>query len=178
MANKYKRKSEPLNRWVALVMALISIFMGTVFSSTLLLNQPITKQEATKLTCIYEDFKGGKRLLYDQDAELILIFKDGSRQYIDVCCVTDEVYQKVKRIAPGTEIQSLINPNNDCVVELIVNDDVLLDFDYTQKQLERNGVGFFVLGLVMYGCAIFFIVQTVLDFRKKIRRTKAKKTNK
>ena len=55
MAKRYK-KSEPLNRWVALVMALISIFMGTMFSSTMYLNQPIDREEATELTCTYKEF--------------------------------------------------------------------------------------------------------------------------
>ncbi len=62
MANKYRRKSEPLNRWVALVMALISIFMGTIFSSTLFFNKPIDREDATELTYTYKEFTGYKKL--------------------------------------------------------------------------------------------------------------------
>lgn len=176
MANKYKRKSEPMNRWIALVMALISIFMGTMFSSTLYFNQPIDREDATQLNCTYKE-----SIVHTQRGsirEIKLLFHDGSAQYIDGSCSKYELSEKLKIIPSGTKFKMLVNPNNDYIVELIVNDDVLLNFDYAQKQLERDGVGFFVLGLVMYGCAIFFIVQAVLDFRKKIRRTKAKKTNK
>ena len=176
MANKYKRKSEPMNRWIALVMALISIFMGMVFSSTLYLNQPIDREDATQLNCTYKE-----SIVHTQRGsirEIKLLFHDGSAQYIDGSCSKYELSEKLKIIPSGTKFKMLVNPNNDYIVELIVNDDVLLNFDYAQKQLERDGVGFFVLGLVMYGCAIFFIVQAVLDFRNKIKRTKAKKTNK
>ena len=177
MANKYKRKSEPMNRWIALVMALISIFMGTAFSSTLYFNQPIDREDATELTCTYKDFTG-----YDRSrggfTPIKLIFSDGSAQHIDPSCVNEKIFETIKGITPGTKFKMLVDPKNDHVLELVVNDEVIFDFEYAQEELERDGVGFFYLGLVMYGCAILFIVQAVLDFRKKIRRTKAKKTNK
>ena len=174
MANKYKKKSEPLNRWVSLVMALISIFMGTVFSCTLILNQPIDREEATELTYTYKDFTGHEKGK-GGFTEIKLIFSDGSAQYIDASCVTDEIFKAIEETAPGTEFNMLVNPKNDYVVELIADDVVLLEFDKTQKELERDGVGFFYLSIAMYGFAIFCIVQAILDFRKKIKRVKAKK---
>lgn len=177
MANKYKRKSEPLNRWVALVMALISIFMGTVFSSTLLTNRPISKEEATQLTCTYKEFTGHKKLK-GGFTEIKLLSYDSSAQYINSSCVTDEIYKAIEETAPGTKINMLVNPNNDYIVELVVNDVVILDFETAQKDLERDGAGFFILGIVMYIFAIVFIVQAVLDFRKKIKRSLAKKNTK
>ena len=177
MAKKYKRKSEPLNRWVALVMALISIFIGTVFSSTLFFNQPIDREEATELTYTYKDFTGHEKGK-GGFTEIKLIFSDGSAQYIDGCCVKDELVEKLEKTTAGTKIKMLVNPKNDYVVELVADDVVLLEFDYAQKQLERNGVGFFYLGIVMYVFAIIFIIQAVLDFKKKIKRAKTKKINK
>lgn len=177
MANKYKKKSEPLNRWVALVMALISIFMGTVFLPELYSNQPIDREEATELTCTYKDFTGHEKAK-GGFTEIKLIFSDGSEQYIDASCVTDEIFKDIKETAHGTEFNMLVNPNNDYIVELVVNDEVILDFDTAQKALEIDGVGFFYLGIAMYGFAIFFIIQAILDFRKKIKRAKAKKFNK
>lgn len=176
MANKYKRKSEPLNRWVALVMALISIFMGTVFSSTLFFNQPIAKEDATELTYTYTEFivhtkRGGF-------TNLKLLFNDGSAQYIHACCVNDKLVQKLEQILIGTEFKMLVNPQNNNVVELIANDVALLDFDYAQKELEIYGVEFFILGIVMYVFAIIFIIQAILDFKRKIKRAKRKKSNK
>ncbi|MBE6796593.1 MAG: hypothetical protein E7533_08455 [Ruminococcaceae bacterium] len=177
MANKYKRKPEPLNRWVALVMALISIFMGTVFSSTLLPNQSISKEEATRLTCTYKEFTGHKKLK-GGFTEIKLLFYDSSAQYIDSSCITDEIFKTIEETAPGTKFNMLVNPNNDYIVELVVNDVVILDFKTAQKSLEIDGVGFFIFGIVMYVFAIFFIAQAVLDFRKKIKRTKFKKSQK
>ena len=175
MANKYKRKSEPLNRWVALVMALISIFIGTVFSSTLFSNQPIAREDATELTCIYKEFI--VRTRRSSLAEIKLLFYDASAQYIDGCCVKDELVETLEKTPIGTEFQMLVNPKNNYILELIANDAVLLDFDYSQKELERDGVGFFYLGIVMYVFAIIFIIQAILDFRKKIKRTKLQKAN-
>lgn len=176
MAKRYK-KSEPLNRWIALTMAIISIFMGTVFSSEMYLNQPIDREEAIELTCIFEDFKGGTRHLKGGYKEIALIFKDGSKQYIDSCCLSYELCEEIENITFGTEIKLLINPNNNYVIELIANDEILLDFDTTQKHLKNEGLGFFILGLVMYIFAIIFIAQAILDFKKKIKRSKLRKKN-
>lgn len=176
MAKRYK-KTEPLNRWVALVMALISIFMGTVFSSTLLPNRPISKEEATQLTCTYKEFTGHKKLK-GGFTEIKLLSYDGSAQYINSSCVTDEIFKAIEETAPGTKFNMLVNPNNDYIVELVVNDVVILDFATAQKAIEINSVGFFILGIVMYIFAIFFIVQAILDFRKKIKRMKFKKSQK
>ncbi len=175
MANKYKRKSEPLNRWVALVMALISIFMGTVFSSIIYLNQPIDREEATKLNCVFVDFGGGHKKLKGGTTDITLRFNDDSFQSIKNYCISDELIEKLKTTPSGTEFEMLINPKNNYVIELIANDEVLLDFDYAQKELEQESVGFFYLGIVMYVFSIIFIIQAILDFRKKIKRIKAKK---
>ena len=137
MANKYKRKSEPLNRWVALVMALISIFMGTVFSSTLYLNQPIDREEATELTCNYKEII--VHTSRNRIAEIKLLFFDDSAKYIDGCCVKDELVEKLEKTPIGTEFQMLVNPKNNYIVELIADDVVILGFDYAQKKLERDG---------------------------------------
>ena len=174
MAKRYK-KSEPLNRWVALVMALISIFMGTMFSSTLYLNQPIDREDATELTCTYKEFI--VRTQRGSIREIKLLFYDGSAQYIDGSCVKDELEEKLEKTPIGTSFKMLVNPKNDYVVELVADGIVLLDFDYAQKELERDGVGFFYLGFVMYIFAILFIIQAILDFKKKIKRAKLKKAN-
>lgn len=173
MTKRY-RKSEPLNRWVALVLALIGIFMGTIFSSTLFLNLPIAIEDAIELNYTYKEFivsTGAKGSI----AEIKLLFFDGSEQYIDGSCVKNELVEKLEKTPSGTKIKMLVNPKNDYIVELIANEEILLDFDYAQKELERDGVRFFYLGITMYGFAIFFIVQAVLDFRNKIKRAKAKK---
>ena len=165
-----------MNRWVALVMALISIYMGTMFSSTLYLNQPIDREDATQLNCTYKE-----SIVHTQRGsirEIKLLFHDGSAQYIDGSCANDELVEALEKVPVETTLKMLINPNNDYVVELISNDETLLDFDYAQKELERDGIGFFYLGIVMYGFAIFFIIQAILDFRKKIKQAKLKKISK
>lgn len=163
-----------MNRWVALVMALISLFMGTVFSSTLYLNQPIDREDATELTCSYKEFIVHTRR--SSIAEIKLLFYDGSAQYINGYCAKDEIVEKLEETPIGTKFKMLVNPKNDYVVELVINDVIILDFETAQKDLERNGVGFFILGIVMYIFAIIFIVQAVLDLRKKTKRMKFKKS--
>lgn len=168
MTKRY-RKSEPLNRWVSLVLALIGIFMGTIFSSTLFLNLPIAIEDAIELNYTYKEFivsTGAKGSI----AEIKLLFFDGSEQYIDGSCVKDEMVEKLEKTPSGTKFKILVNPKNDYVVELVADDVVLLEFDKVQKELERDGAGFFILGIVMYIFAIIFIAQAVLDFRKKTKR--------
>ncbi len=104
-----------------------------------------------------------------------MLFYDGSAQYINSSCVTYEIFKAIEETAPGTEFNMLVNPNNDYIVELVVNDVVILDFDYAQKALKNNFIGFFILGIVMYIFAIIFIVQAALDFKNKMKRAKTKK---
>ena len=69
----------------------------------------------------------------------------------------------------------LVNPNNGYVVELVADGNVLLEFNYAQKAMERDSILGLYLGFFLYASAIAFIVQAVLDFKKKIKREKIKK---
>lgn len=166
-----QKKSEPLNRWVALVLVLIAIFLGTLFISDFLKNKPITREEAIETIGEFKEFDGHQKMK-GGFTEVSLFFTDAPRQYINSCCVSDELLESLKNTPVGTEFRILVNPNNDYVIEVVANNESLLDFDYSQKYLELDSVFGIYLGVFLYTSAIMFIVQAVRDFKKKFRRTK------
>lgn len=84
--------------------------------------------------------------------------------------------ESLKKIPRDSTITLLVNPNNDCVIELVVNDKVLLEFDYAQKAIERDSILGLYLGVFLYALAIAFIVQAVLDFKREFKRENKKES--
>ena len=169
-----RKNSEPLNRWVALIFSLVAIFLGTLFTSQLIFDKPISREEATEVIGTFKDFEGQQKLK-GGFSEVSLFFTDEHCQYIDSSCVSEELLQLFEKIPKGTEMYLLVNPNNGYVVELVADGNVLLEFNYAQKAIERDSILGLYLGFFLYASAIAFIVQAVLDFKKKIKREKIKK---
>ena len=168
MAKGYK-KAEPLNRWISMAFVIITIFLGTVFTSEMVSNKPIARKETIEQIGVFKKFTTHGKGKSDIP-EISLYLVDGSIRHINHCCVSDEFLKKLENTPKGTEFKLLINPNNNYVVEVVANNKILLDFDKSQKNLEREGVGFLYLGIFLYASAVYFIVQVVLDFKKKIKR--------
>ena len=173
MAKGYK-KSEPLNRWVALIFAVITMLLGTLFTFEVFFSKPILREEATEVSGVFKDFSGHQKLK-GGFSEVSLFFADGSRQYIDSCCVSEELLESLEKTPKGIPISLLVNPNNDYVVELVANGKVLLDFDYAQKALEGDSIVALYLGVFLYSSSIVFVVHAVRDFKRKSKQKKIKR---
>ena len=87
---KGNKKSEPLNRWIALIFAVITILLGTLFTSEVFFNKPILREEAAEVSGVFKDFNGYEKLK-GGFSEVSLFFVDAPRQYIDSCCVSEEL---------------------------------------------------------------------------------------
>lgn len=171
MANKYKRKEEPMNRWVVLLLIFSMVLIGSLFLYSSFLNQPIEKEKAIELTCIYEEFSGHKKPS-GTFTDITLWFNDVSLEIIDKYCCSDDLLEKLEKTQKETELKILKNPNNNRVIEIIANNEYLLDFDTAQEGLKSRSNAFFFLSLLTYSFAIIIIIYIVIDYKKKNNRSK------
>ena len=64
----------------------------------------------------------------------------------------------------------LINPRNNYIIELRTNEEELLNFDYAQKMLRQEGVGFLYLAIFMLVLCSYCVYKAITT---KERITKA-----
>jgi hypothetical protein len=58
----------------------------------------------------------------------------------------------------------LVNPRNNCVIELKTKTSELLNFEETQRQIAADGAGYRVIALVVIGLALILIVCSIIEF--------------
>ncbi len=173
MAKRYK-KSEPINKWVSLTLIFSMVLTGSLFLYLSFLYQPIEKEKAIDLTCIYEEFSGHKKPA-GTFTDITLWFNDGSLGIIDKYCCSDDLLDKLEKTPKETELKILKSPNNDRVIEIVANNEPLLEFDTAQEGLRIRSNAYFFLSLLTYSFAIFIIIYTVIDYKKKNKILKSKK---
>lgn len=170
MSNKWARKSNhDISRPCAIFIAVLSLLMTIMFANVFFTNSPIDKSEATEKTAVFDyyeiQYRRRRSLNY-----LTLFFKDEERQDIRGCCVRRALIEEVEKLKKGTVLHMLINPDNNYIVELKANEKEMLNFDYAQKMLRQEGVGFLYLGIFMLIVCCYFVYKAITT---KERLTKA-----
>ena len=157
----------------ALLLLVIGAIMGTVFTFGMQhWNKTVTREECTYVeTCFLDSWE-----IYGANRphtlnEILVDCSNGERYSIDSVCAKETIQNMLKEMKGGTEIQLLIHPNTDNIMEFKVGETVLLDFDYASEQLTDEGTGFFWLGIVLYAFALIGLGYTIwyLTFGKEHR---------
>ena len=86
-----------------------------------------------------------------------LEFQDADTQMVDSCCLGYGLEEKLENIPSGTQMQLLIHPDSGNVLQIQVEGETLLEFDYAQDQLWGEAMFFPILGVFMFVCASFLI---------------------
>lgn len=165
-ANRYDYE---LGRTGAILMVVISLFMSIVFANVFFTNRHIERTDAYEKTAVFDcyEIQYGRRHSLNY---LTLFFEDDKQQDIRGCCVQQSLTEKVKNLEKGTELHMIINPNNNYIIELRTDTKELLNFDYAQKMLRQEGVGFLYLAIFMLVLCSYFVYKAITT---KERITKA-----
>ena len=146
-----------------IVLMCMLLFVGTVFTTGPLRNREIERDEALAVAGTFERvdpaYNKGNLKYID------LVFSDGEEQTIDGCCVRQGLEERLEQIPAGTQMRLLVHPKSNCVLQLEVNGQILLDFDNAQEYLWQEAMAFMWLGAFMYAVTVYFIVRMV---RKKL----------
>ena len=160
-----KKSTHQMNRQVAVVFAVLCLIMTIVFSSTFFANKPIDKTAAEEKVAVYnhyeEEYGWQTRRAYNSLNYIVLFFENGEKYYIHGECVNKELGEALEALEKGTELHMLINPDNDYIIELKTDKSELLNFDYAQKKLRQEGVGFLCLAIFLLVLCGFFVYEAI-----------------
>lgn len=152
------RHNHNISRQTAVVFVVLSLFMSIVFFNVYISNTSVEKSESESIVADFEDYdyqKGrGHSINY-----LFLIMESGENLSIDGVCVNEKLQNTIEEMEKGTRLHALVSNNTNTVVELKTDSEELLSFDYAQKKLRQEGIGFLVLSVFMLaGCAYFIYI--------------------
>ena len=141
----------------------LSLFGAAVFVSEPFRNQKIDRENAIMLSAVFDsaDQVYGKHGVLYVDLE----FQDADTQMVANCCLGYGLEEKLESIPAGTRMQLLIHPDSGNVLQIQVEGETLLEFDYAQDQLWREACFFPVVGILMLVVAVFLLYVLI---RKKV----------
>lgn len=141
--------------WFLLIAGLI---LGTVFTVGMPhWNAPSPGRMPLSVTAVYQSYEEA-RGRNGRIKEIVIRFADHPQLYIDGRCITEELRDSIRRLAPGTALSLIVHPNSNTIMELQADDSVLLEFQNTSQKLTREAAGFVVLGLFCYGMSAYGLI--------------------
>ena len=169
-----KRRTEPMPFNLAIVMLLIGILLGSVFSFGMQYWNAKTTREAC--TVVKTQFLSYDEIWHAKPnisiVEIAVDCADGNRYFIDGVSINDELRENLSLLSENESITLLIHPNSNTIVEFSSSHGSLLIFDETINDLDGEATGFLFLGLFMYFCALVGLYYVVFHLvRRKKRRS-------
>ena len=159
---KRRKKKKRISKIEAILLIIIGICMGSALTFlNCYLFSKIEVESSIGKNIIYESYwiNYGKNHTID---EIIVDFYDNNQFYIAGECVNNKLIDDLNKIQSGTEVSLLIHPNSDTILDMRSDDCVILEFDNAQDKISRERNAFFIIGLFMYGIAIYGIINLVL----------------
>ena len=174
MSKKEKQKTSP---GTAVMLLVVGLILGSIFVfGSQYWGEPIQREDAIEISATYEAYEinpGKIRKHHIKQIEISLA--DHSSVYIDGACVSEDVKDGIKELPEGAKLDMLVHPNSDTVWELKHGDKTILSFEESQKDIKDENIGFIILGIFMYFCAVIgfgSLLMRGVKARKKNRRRK------
>ena len=154
------KKSKKMTKGEAIFLLIAGLIMGTVFTFGMKYwNAPITQDEAQQVTATFSSYKETKRRGRVQ--EIILRFDDHEQLHIDGVSVNEELCDAISKIEIGTDIEMMVHPNSNTILEMEVGMVKLLEFQDSIEKLSSEASGFMYLGVFCYmlaGVGLFLLI--------------------
>ncbi len=166
----HKKTRKRKNLWaVTLALGLILVILGSVLVSRLLTDRKIGREEVIHKTVTYSGFHrevkhGGN--YFPRDIELYFAEEAGFL-LIDGSCTSWGIEDKLWALQEGETVQLLLHPDGLHVMQMEVQGQVLLEFDYAQKRMRQDTLFRAGMGLLCYGVAALLVLQVQKSEKKK-----------
>lgn len=143
-----------------LTVAILGILLGIFFIVSQGDNKPISREAAVSYSGEFEkyDVWRNSRTIY---------FKDGSAYSVYPHTETQAFQDRMKSLEIGTKLSLLVNPNNDCVIEMKTETEELLNFETSQAEIDSYDNGYIAIGIVMCLAGVFLIAYAIGSCRYK-----------
>ena len=167
-----KKKSENMPVGYAVVLLVIGLSLGTVFTfGVQYWGEPIERGDAVSVSASFESY----RIIHGRWSsinEIVLRFEDREQLSIDGACVSEAVLDGVEALREGALLDMLVHPNSDTVWELKHGGEVILLFEKSQKSIRAENTGFAFLGVFEYFCAAMGLGSLLMRLKKRKPRRK------
>lgn len=132
----------------------VAIFASANFISQPFQNRKINMHEAITLSAVFD----GVQVSYGKSIRYVdLQFRDAEEQTVDDCCLGYGLQEKLESLPSGTQMELLIHPDSESVLQIQVAGETLLDFDRAQEQLWGESLFFAGLGVFMLAVTAYLI---------------------
>ena len=172
-----RRKKQGTSLGTAVMLLVVGMILGSIFVfGSQYWGEPIQREDAIEISATYEAYEinpGKIRKHHIKQIEISIA--DHSSVYIDGACVSEDVKDGIKELPEGAKLDMLVHPNSDTVWELKHGDKTILSFEESQKDIKDENIGFIILGIFMYFCAVIgfgSLLMRGVKARKKNRRRK------
>ena len=144
------------------IVGVLAIVFGLFFCAVNGNTAPVSRSEA-----IYYE---GEFDWYDDSHEdyRAIQFSDGSAFEVFAHTESEEFNYNINALPRGTKLYLLINPNSDYVAEVRTEDEELLNFDLSQKEIHKYHYGYIGIGIFVVAVGVFLIIYGIC--LKKSRR--------
>ncbi len=143
-----------------IVFICLVLFAGAEFVTQPFEHRKIERQEAIALIA---EFDSAHSVYIKHSTQYMnLQFRDAEEQTVEGCCLGYNLEEELKQLPSGTQMQLLIHPDSGSVLQIVAEEELLLEFDYAQKQLWNEAVAFLLLGLFMLAGGVGLAVAMIL----------------
>ena len=167
-----RKKKQEISLGTAVMLLVVGLILGGIFVfGSQYWGEPIQREDATEVSAIYEAYEinpGKIRKHHIKQIEITLT--DHSSVYIDGACVSEDVKDGIKALPEGAKLDMLVHPNSDTVLELKHGDKTILSFQESQKDIKSENIGFIVLGIFMYFCAVIGLGSLLMRWGRTRKR--------
>lgn len=139
---------------LSLLVAALTICLGLFFIFSQSDNKPIGREAAQEYSGTFEryDISDNYKTIYLQDGESYSVYPHTE---------TEEFRKSMESLAPGTELDISVNPNNGYVIELIAGGEELLNFELSQEAIDSYDNWYIALGIGACALGVFLIVYSL-----------------
>ena len=143
-------KSKP----AVLSVAIAGILLGLFFVFSQNANTPIPRSEAVSYSGEFEEYEVWRNYR-------TIHFKDGSSYAVYAHTETQAFQNMMKSLEKGTRLYILVNPNNDCVIEIKTDTEELLNFETSQAEIDSYDNGYIAIGIVACISGVLLIAYVI-----------------
>lgn len=160
---KFKKAMTKMEAWFLLIAGL---FLGTVFTFGMQYwNAPVTQEDAIHTTDVFSSYTKNRR--NGDVKEIIVRFENHEQLYIDGSCINEQVWDGLEMISPGMEVELMIHPNSNTILDFRKGNLVVLEFENTSEKLANEATGFMGLGVFLYILAAYGLFNLAFWKRRK-----------
>ncbi len=162
--------SHPMVAVIGALVVIVGLFIGL---GNYLSNRPVTYEETTAYSASFERFHRARKYAW-------LKTTDGNTYSLHPHILSEEQFDELEALEAGTPISFCVSPRNDYIVELKAGGNVILDFDATQKALQKDAGAYVIFGIVVCIGGIYLILCPIIIpfFEKKEKEQQKNKKRK